>query len=159
MDDLRNDGYFLHDNIKPLSKDHITILMRIYAKLHTTTLVIKHEDSNKIKKFKKMTDIFVKRANDPFLKNYLESLRQNVLDSVSYDKEFYHWQRLNQFLQLNNLTVYDMMMQYLDPNTSEPFTTICHGDCWINNLMFKKMVKQQYIIKFSLNNLIIYILE
>lgn len=142
MDDLQNDGYYLHDNINPLSADHIAVLMRIYAKLHASTLVIKHEHPKKLAKFQKMTDIFVKRANDPFLKNYLENLRQNVIDSVSYKDEFYHWQRLNQFLKSNNLTVYDMMMQYLNPNTSEPYTSICHGDCWINNIMFNKMVIQ-----------------
>lgn len=142
MDDLQITEFYLHDSLQSLSVDHITILMRIYAKLHATTLVIKHENPSKLVKFQEMTDIFVKRANDPFLKNYLENLRQYVLDSVCRKKENRYWTRLNQFLQATNgKTVYDLMMEYLEPNSSEPYTTVCHGDCWINNLMFKKSVR------------------
>lgn len=140
MDDLQINNYYLGDNMESLTAEHIAILMRIYAKLHATTLVIKHEKPFKLAKFQKMTDIFVKRANDPFLKNYLENLRKHVLDSVSYKEEHQHWKCLNEFLE-SNKTAYDLMMEYLQPNSSEPYTTVCHGDCWINNLMFKKVVR------------------
>uniref|UniRef100_A0A1A9VLX7 CHK domain-containing protein n=1 Tax=Glossina austeni TaxID=7395 RepID=A0A1A9VLX7_GLOAU len=135
MDDLQPQGFYLFDRFAPLTYDHVTILMRIYGKLHATSLVIKDENPELLSELQKMQDIFVQQKDYEPLNNYFESLKVNVLECIDKQREHDYWSKLNEYL--NSATIFELMLSILDSKSSEPYSVICHGDCWINNIMYK----------------------
>ncbi|XP_073828807.1 pinkman [Musca autumnalis] len=135
MSDIQEEDFYMHDRFKSLTRDHVSLTMRIYGKLHATSLSIKDQTPEKMKNFKDMVDIFVQRKDDPQLNNYFESLKKSALDCLDKDREPVYWKKLNDFFSRGSF--YDLMLNLLESKSSEPHSVICHGDCWINNIMFK----------------------
>lgn len=150
MNDLQDDGFYMHDRFKPLLYEHVAFIMVIYGKLHATSLVLKNENPEKILNLKKMVDIFVQRKDDPQLNEYFESLKKSALESLDKEKDKGYWCKLNSYFKQG--TFYDLMLKLLDGESSEPYTVICHGDCWVNNVMFKYEVSIHNISKYRTLN-------
>lgn len=145
MNDLQVDGFYMHNRFEPISRSHVALLMRIYGKLHATSLVLKLEEPEKLDDLKKMEDLFYQRKDDNQLNDYFESLKLSALGSLENGNnesiDLYR-QKLTDYF--NRGTLSKLMLDILE--ASEPYSVICHGDCWINNIMFKKEVSMCFCV-------------
>ncbi|XP_058983196.1 uncharacterized protein LOC131800389 [Musca domestica] len=135
MSDIQEEGFYMHDRFKLLTREHVALTMRIYGKLHATSLAIKDQSPEKIQDLKCIVDIFEQRKDDPQLNDYFESLKKTALDCFDRERESFYWEKLNAYFSRGSF--YNLMLMLLEPRTSEPLSVICHGDCWINNIMYK----------------------
>lgn len=138
MNDLQTDGFHMFNRLEPLPLDHVINAMHVFAKLHAVSLVIKDQCPEKFVVFKSIEDIFEQRKYDIQLNNYFESLKVTTLNCIDKEKEFYYWNKLNVYFNIG--TLYELLLDLLNSKSSEPYSVICHGDCWINNIMFKQEV-------------------
>lgn len=147
MNDLQVDGFFMHNRFESLTLDHVTFIMRIYGKLHATSIAMKDQCPDKFQRFKSISDIFEQRKDDVQLNDYFESLKRTALESLDKNKYSEYWAKLNEYF--NKGKFFDLMLDLLNAQSSEPYAVICHGDCWINNVMFKQEVHYYVYYNFQ----------
>lgn len=138
MNDLQMESFYMPNRFEPLRLDYIIIAMHVFAKLHAVTLVLKDQCPEKLVEYKSLKDIFEQRKDDAQLNDYFESLKEIALSCIDKETEFHYWNALNIYFKSG--TFYELLLGLLNSKTSEPYSVICHGDCWINNVMFKQEV-------------------
>ncbi|XP_077291488.1 uncharacterized protein LOC143914944 [Arctopsyche grandis] len=128
LEDLKVDGYMLYDRQKSFDRQHLEIVMKTLARFHAMSFVLKQkkpalfeqltENVSKVMEYGVNIDsIFIIAKKACFGLIECAEIKQKVEDNFS-----------------------DFMAKFrgfLDCKNTEPYNVICHGDCWINNFMFK----------------------
>ncbi|EFA06720.1 hypothetical protein TcasGA2_TC009651 [Tribolium castaneum] len=131
FENLTKSGYCLWDRKKPMTRDHVELVIRDYAKFHAVSVALKDQEPQNFEKLVKHYDIFNDLGRDsknPMLETLqnaveeMHDLLQNDLDQLVLQK----WRNLKNSIQ----TFFREMLSY------EGFKVITHGDCWNNNFLF-----------------------
>lgn len=89
--------------------------------------MIQDQDPERFEAFKNMLDIFTERKDDKVVVDYMNSLVDRAKATLNSDTD----------ADVINKFAMNMIVTMVDGKLSEPYSVICHGDCWNNNLLFK----------------------
>ncbi|XP_044755969.1 uncharacterized protein LOC123314723 [Coccinella septempunctata] len=131
MGDLRKEGYRLWNKRKPMNLEHIKTVLSNYGKYHASSMALRVRKPEVFKELTSdMENMFKHFLNDEeirkLFREYVEDAL-NVLKESGLDDIF---EKLKD-LPVNVLEVLSKTVEVEDR------VIITHGDCWINNMMFK----------------------
>lgn len=95
----------------------------------------------------KMQDLFVLRKDNAVLKDYMNSQIHLAKDTL--------WPGIDDLLIKKIEKIFEkgamhVLLECVNGETAEPYTVICHGDCWNNNVLYKsdkvKNVHKKYCV-------------
>lgn len=92
------------------------------------------QDPERFESFKSMKDIFTERKDDKVVIDYMNSLMERAKATLNSDTDA---DVICKFSSMFQNDAMNMMVTMVDGKLSEPYSVVCHGDCWNNNLLFK----------------------
>ncbi|MPC52936.1 hypothetical protein E2C01_046817 [Portunus trituberculatus] len=133
LEDLRARGYKMADRKQGLDKAHITLVLRELARLHAASLLLQNktpdEDLGEKYPYLKIGMAYCIKNYDA-MKNLIKEsvvLAQNIIKKVG------GYERVTAWIDMIIPRLTDIFeeLECGDPRV------VCHGDCWINNLLFR----------------------
>lgn len=134
LEDLRPQGYRMHDDRCGMDKTHATLVLRELARLHAASLLLQN---------KRPDQDFI--AQHPYIKKdwyYLTHANRGMLDlfenSLTFAKEILikeeGYEKVPPWIDNIIPNIVDIFYKQLE--CGEP-KVVCHGDCCNNNLLFR----------------------
>ena len=134
MEDLRLSGFRKHDRLKGLDVIHTILALKEFARLHAVSMLLNFQDPSRgwLEKY-------------PYLENLLEtsSGMRHVFDMffgfvygvADVADELQGYEAVSVWIKNMLPRIYDKWIQ--DISEESAFLTVCHGDSWVNNFLFK----------------------
>jgi hypothetical protein len=130
LENMKRNGYCLHDRTKPMNREHIRKVMQTYGKYHAVSFALRDQKP----------DVF--KALGEGLRDVMKTT-----DAEAVLKEFRFFVDLHKIAKekiqpelAEKLTEVPLTADSTDPD--DPFAVIVHGDCETNNFLFKYEVKR-----------------
>ncbi|XP_078037347.1 uncharacterized protein LOC144470271 [Augochlora pura] len=134
MENLIEQGFCMKDRQKGLSFDHCSLVMRILAKYHAATVAIHEKDPEMVEQFKG-NGIVAKECAKAFFR-LMEVSMERLAEQIKDWAEERCANAAPKIKKMSETIVRDSIEAYeYDP---DEFCVLNHGDCWINNIMFKE---------------------
>ncbi|XP_041788689.1 uncharacterized protein LOC121603672 isoform X1 [Anopheles merus] len=138
LEDLTTSGYAMLDRRVGLSYEHCIAVMKELAKLHAVSLAMKHAHPHEYADVcSKIREIVYCPEAAEFYTHSLESSLRGALDSLRYSNGE-QGELDGPIRAVEGLTgrLYRIMSGLVCDGIDEGWRVICHGDTWVNNLMF-----------------------
>lgn len=128
FEDLSENGFFLHDRKKSLSKDHVILVMKALAKMHATFLCIKDQNPELIEEYRQMEDLLIKifKIEDSACLQWHRQEAENAMEVLKHCENKDLVDRVHKVL--NGDAVLKQFEQSLSGFNAEPYSVLCHGD-------------------------------
>lgn len=144
LEDLKIKQYFMYDRKKLIDIEHSRLIMNVLGKLHAISFGLKTDNNKEFKNASAtMTDIFKDRENVESFRNYLDHLVERAKSTLHPTDDQNLMEKMKNVFNKNSL---DMLLEWVAGEAAEPYTVICHGDCWTNNILFKYNEVNYYFI-------------
>ncbi|KAK8735064.1 hypothetical protein OTU49_017443 [Cherax quadricarinatus] len=133
LEDLRQEGFKMFDRMKGMDKAHAVLVLKELGKLHAASILYQKETSTVLEdKYTYIQKDFQSMFGEVNFKKMLVSYTENaaeIAERIVGYKKIADW--LKDFASNSS----DVFLEQI--KKSPPFDVLCHGDCWINNLLFK----------------------
>ncbi|TMW46501.1 hypothetical protein DOY81_008416 [Sarcophaga bullata] len=140
LEDLKEIGYCMHNRLASLDLKYCELVMKQLAKLHAASITAKQLDNEIFQdKCKQIDEIVYCKGAEEFYRNILDSSIQESLNSLrtsNIDGTLTEPIRLIEKLQCKLFN----QIQSCITTRREHMNVMCHGDLWVNNIMFKSSV-------------------
>lgn len=131
LDDLKVQGFKMWPKQQTPTPDHSRQTLEALAKLHAVSLVLKEQQPAVYEELKQYHDVFTPVMSKGF-KCFLDLARARTIEALGSTNEEYS--------KIAN-KIFDNGAEYYgcatSPEVAERFGVLGHGDCWINNVMFR----------------------
>lgn len=131
LQNLRKEGFKLRDRLCKANFDYVALVMKNLAKLHALAFVLENTNPIEFEEIARLCheDVqYCKPGPAPkSMSSYYEASVNVVLDAAARDK-------------LNRLTP-DILTVLYKCTRPGSYSTICHGDCWNNNILYNVKVR------------------
>lgn len=140
MTDLTSKGYKNSDRPTPLGFKKCALVFETLAKFHAISFALKDQNLSKFNELtcKLKENVFTSPVNESF-ETFLINRVDNAITTLKGDDALVK-EKLLQFKDVYAESMVDCVQNNED-------SVICHGDCWISNLMFKEEVCPFFYIK------------
>ncbi|XP_029166694.1 uncharacterized protein LOC114937416 [Nylanderia fulva] len=127
LENLKVRGYYICDRVKGCDHEHSRVAIRAMARFHALGMAIKYKDLEYFEVLKERSKC-IKLQNEEF-----EHMQGDMQKRIAADPELVvHVDRCNAAMTES----FKDGMWDLVPD--EPWSTICHTDFWVNNIMFHR---------------------
>ncbi|XP_066245592.1 uncharacterized protein [Euwallacea similis] len=128
MENLKKQGFVLHDKQKYLDSEHLKFIFETYARFHALSFVLKKKDYATFKKYHEgLTNIF-DMIIDMSAKIFEECM-SSAVEALDHQSAVYE--------ELKDLPKYTIPTFKKATQYTGQYSCTTHGDCWSNNMMFK----------------------
>ncbi|KAF6204601.1 hypothetical protein GE061_018761 [Apolygus lucorum] len=143
LQDLQPLGYKMADRQKGLDMEHSELAMKALARFHGTSLAMKHADRAKFEGIRNLTtELAFSADSEPVfgasvenaLRMALSALEDETKAEESWSTSWELGEALHNLRTLKG-SVFKRLQALTRP--SEPLSVLCHGDLWLNNMMFR----------------------
>jgi hypothetical protein len=133
LEDLRQSGFTLGDRFGGLDSDHTTLVLTSLAKLHASSLIYIENDPDPINLY----DMYVwSHSNEEMCANIFKKGVGVIADVIkTWENEPKKDGYYRKMKALEEVAVEKLINVFAKDDTK--LNVICHGDCWINNMMFR----------------------
>lgn len=132
MEDIRLKGFKMLNKYKTIDFPHATAVLETVAQFHGLSLAMKDQCPGIFDKFKGMKDAMTDGMLTEMMKSMTIASCEKAIGALEP-----HEENIKQKLRAFGENVIDIIKSSTDGEQSEPYSVINHGDCWINNIMFK----------------------
>lgn len=148
LEDLRNSGYFSVDRLKVLNLEQSELVIRKFAQLHATSMVLRIVHRTEFDRAKGALNDYmftataadgqnnsIRSSFESMVRLCLKSGRRNNADGLlSHSLEFIE-------RHFSNFQLYEIARRLVTREVDENLKAICHGDAWMNNFMFRQQTE------------------
>ncbi|XP_073840335.1 uncharacterized protein isoform X2 [Musca autumnalis] len=136
LEDLKEFGYRMQNRLTGLDLNFCELVMKQLAKFHAASIAAKRLDNAMFRdKCKQVSEIVYCKEGEEFYKNILETSIQESLNSLrSSNVDGCLTEPIRLIEKLQN-KLFTKIQSYI-MNTSDHMSVMCHGDLWMNNIMF-----------------------
>ncbi|KAF5275179.1 hypothetical protein FQR65_LT04211 [Abscondita terminalis] len=136
MEDMKTLGYKLHDRMEPLDYNHVLLVMREYGRFHALSFALRDQKPDLFKEISENTEeIFF--HDDSFINEEMLKAMQNqackVLDALDPVVHKSAYEKFEKFQK----RMIEEAKDAVKSERSGKYSVVCHGDCWINNFLFR----------------------
>ena len=128
---LKEEGYKLRDRLFKTNLDYVSLVMKNLAKLHALSFVLEKTNPKEFEEIARLCHEDVQYCHPgpapKSMSSYYEASVKVILDTAAKDK-------------LNRLAP-DILKVLYSCTRPDSYSTICHGDCWNNNILYKVKVR------------------
>lgn len=132
MEDLSAENFVMKSMFEPSDFPHIEKVVIELGKLHAISFVLR---SKKPEVFAQFTGLKDRLCHVMTTEDMKDLAPRNCQLAADLFKEDHEKLKRNLILSYKN-NLWEQMEVVLDASNAEPFGVICHGDCWINNVMY-----------------------
>lgn len=134
LQDLKSEGYSLYDRKKPFDEAHLTLALKHYAKLHALSFALR---SQRPEVFRQLTDSVI-NIMPLIYPNFIDSVRAQILKNAEMLKQR---ELIKEANAVEKVAKEVEKIYYMNEEPPDQYSVILHGDCWINNMLFKYDVR------------------
>jgi hypothetical protein len=136
FEDLRMRNFDMFSRFEDFTKEHEMLVLKALAKLHAVFFCIKDQKPNLVKSFVGYEDMLIVLARNgkTLLCAWFEGQKKHALKALEKLENVEDKKKIEAFLSRN---MNEMLEELVGTNVAEPYSTICHGDVWNNNMMFR----------------------
>ncbi|XP_063547537.1 uncharacterized protein LOC134754976 [Cydia strobilella] len=134
LEDMQDKGFVMSDKVakfESLTFNEVESILKELAKFHALSLICEIKEPEEFKKLqKKFKDLMF---DNRFLNK--SNLRKYFVDSYEMSLKVIEDMELKKLLEQIGTRLIDLLRLFTSP---KKFNVLCHGDCWVNNVLFKK---------------------
>lgn len=136
FENLRVKGFDMFNRHNDLTKEHVLLTMRALGKMHSIFYALKDQKPESVQTFRKMEDLFLKFCGeyDSTARIMIETNNKMAISVVKRSKKE---NMKNRVLEILNRDLMKELREVVQGDLAEPYATLCHGDCWNNNIMYQ----------------------
>lgn len=138
LEDLTCSGYNMHATSNKFIKDvsQASLLVKELGKFHALSFALRKYDPDVFEKFKSLDNILSRALSTDQLKPV--AIRNSKL---ALDVTDFHDEDKMKLIKEVSPYIWNKIREITEPEWSEPYNVIGHGDCYINNMMFLRDVR------------------
>jgi thiamine kinase-like enzyme len=131
MEDLKEQGFRMAERISGLDMNHCLLVMRQLGRYHAASAVLHEKEPEHFRHFlDSLFTINLTESTERLFKTNILNLVKEVGKWPDYKERFYE-----KLLKIaDNVCTYFVDSLRRD---EEEFNVLCHGDLWLNNMMFR----------------------
>lgn len=130
LENIKTQKFKQHDTAIPLDKNHTRLVMAQYGRLHALSFALRDQQPKKFNELLTTFDIFL-FVFTTLENSYMTSMKK-ALETLNPATELEAVQAVTDFI--NNIKLF---LDEITASNNGEYTAFLHGDCWMNNLMFK----------------------
>ncbi|XP_037921006.1 uncharacterized protein LOC119657908 isoform X2 [Hermetia illucens] len=136
LEDMKVPGYRIADRVKGLDLDHSKIILTKLAQYHAGGMLLLEKEPSLATSAQLKRGIFSSVSLGP--NNIGKLLYMNASRLIGHASKWHGYEKIMDKLQYcyKNETLVDKILDTIRPSQND-ILTICHGDCWVNNFLFK----------------------
>ncbi|XP_053679605.1 uncharacterized protein LOC128730559 [Anopheles nili] len=133
MEDLRSLDYRMYCKQTPVDFQHAQLLMEHVGRYHAVSLAMKRDQPEEFERFKIENPLknTLRTPEAPFLM----VLRKTAADALETLEPHEAIERTKMQQMIDNMM--EEFVRFDDISLVEPFGVLRHGDCWINNMLYR----------------------
>ncbi|CAH0550238.1 unnamed protein product [Brassicogethes aeneus] len=126
FDNLKVQGFEMHDVKTPMNLNHLRLLLDKYARFHATGFAFKIKNPDEFKKIASILNEPVYELNK-ILIEYFNTFNEHLQTTLKSMNEF------ELVGKVKDILYEDLLLKY----AHDKHSIVTHADCWNNNLIFK----------------------
>jgi len=132
MEDLTTENFIVKDKFIPSDFNHTAKLFEELAKLHGLSLAINIKDPKALEKFQSLRNPMCFTMQTELMKD-IAPRNLSLIMKLFQDKNEH--KIVEKLLPYKN-NLWNQIAERLDKAAQQPLSVICHGDVWINNILY-----------------------
>ena len=137
LEDLKSSGFVEWNKSEEMDDEHVTLVLKEYARFHALGFAFKDQRGDEFREMtRNLIDIYEAFMSNPSSRNTFQDGVVKAKEALRAGEDDVFIDRYEKFL--GSIT---QRQEARFVRNADEYTTIIHGDCWCNNMMFKYEVR------------------